>query len=253
MVKGWYWNRRGFKFLIPTKSCVSVTHAPSLYKGYHSAQDTTVHSFTTIKMRPILTLSLLCGLLCKGAALTCYRCLPACPSCATTEPCATGSCASMTFTTAYRNGETDGDFRTCLPSEKCISGALNFGIVNATLSTKCCKTDHCNFEKTPKLNASTTANGKECFTCEGGNCTKKLPCAGNQDRCAEITAVVDGRNTILKGCAPRSICAEDFSAQLGSVAVGLRCCEGNLCNSAKSVGESLLLLLGSLLSVLLFY
>ncbi|KAL2084318.1 hypothetical protein ACEWY4_019836 [Coilia grayii] len=206
-------------------------------------------------MKSILTLSLLCGLLCEGAALTCYQCLPATStSCATTESCATGSCASMTVTSyAYGNKQQDVDFRTCFPSEQCITGALNFGVVKSTVSTRCCKTDRCNSQKTPELNTNTTANGKECFTCEGDDCTKKLSCAGNEDRCTKVTTEVEGQKITMKGCASRNVCVGDFSAQLGSLAVGLSCCEGNLCNSAKSVGESLLLLLGSLLSVLLFH
>ncbi|XP_041946039.1 urokinase plasminogen activator surface receptor-like [Alosa sapidissima] len=128
---------------------------------------------------------------------------------------------------------------------------MNFGIARS--STECCKTDLCNSQKTPELNTNMTPNGKKCFTCEGDDCTKQLSCVGNEDRCIKATATVSEQTLTVKGCASRNVCAGDLSAQLGFVAVGLNCCKGNLCNSAKSVGQSVLLLLGSLISVLLFH
>ncbi|XP_076136104.1 urokinase plasminogen activator surface receptor-like [Alosa pseudoharengus] len=206
-------------------------------------------------MKPSITLGVLCALLSEVAALTCYQCAAGTSqTCTNTETCSAGSCASMTVN-AYAGGikAEVADLRACSPVDQCISGSMNFGIARSTISTKCCKTDLCNSQKTPELNTNTTPNGKQCFTCEGDDCTKQLSCGGNEDRCVKATATVSGQTVTTKGCASSSICAGDLSAQLSTLGIGLNCCEGNLCNSAKSVGQSVLLLLGSLVSVLLFH
>ncbi|XP_062393719.1 phospholipase A2 inhibitor and Ly6/PLAUR domain-containing protein-like [Sardina pilchardus] len=207
-------------------------------------------------MKPSITLGVLCALFSEVAALTCYQCTPDTSSqtCTATGICSAGSCASMTVSSyAGDTKVVEVDTRGCLPADQCISGAMNFGIARSTISTRCCQTDRCNSQKTPELNTNTTPNGKKCFTCVGDDCTKQLSCVGNEDRCIKATTSVSGQTVTVKGCASSSICSGDLSADLGSVAIGLNCCEGNLCNSAKSVGQSFLLLLGSLVSVLLFH
>ncbi|XP_063054168.1 phospholipase A2 inhibitor NAI-like [Engraulis encrasicolus] len=210
----------------------------------------------TIKMRSIFTITLIWGLFCRGAALTCNQCIPvSSPSCTNTETeCGANSCGSMTVTTYANNQKLqDMNFKTCLPSEQCINGVMNFGLVKTTISTKCCKTDRCNSQETPELNTNSTATGKKCFTCQGDDCTQMMSCVGSEDRCIKTTVELSGQKVTSKGCASKSICVGDLSAQLGSTAVGLSCCEGDLCNGAKHVGGSVLLLLGSVVSVLLFH
>ncbi|KAG5271040.1 hypothetical protein AALO_G00175190 [Alosa alosa] len=204
-------------------------------------------------MKPCITLGVLCALFSEVAALTCYQCVPdTSQTCTNTQTCSAGSCASTTVN-AYAGGtRQEINLWSCASLVQCISGSVNFGIARSTISTKCCKTDLCNSQKTPEVNTN-TPNGKQCFTCEGDDCTKQLSCVGNEDRCIKTTTTMSGQTVTMKGCASSSICAGDLSADLGSVAVGLNCCEGNLCNSAKSVGQSVLLLLGSLVSVLLFH
>ncbi|XP_041962197.1 phospholipase A2 inhibitor and Ly6/PLAUR domain-containing protein-like isoform X1 [Alosa sapidissima] len=222
-------------------------------------------------MKPCITLGVLCALFSEVAALTCYQCgagtSQTCPS----VTCSAGTCASTTLN-IYDSG-TKAEIASvgCLPADQCITGSVNLGFRRTTMSTKCCETDLCNSQKTPELNTN-TPNGKKCFTCEGGDCRKQLSCVGNEDRCVKATANVGGLTLTAKGCASRSICAEAVSAQLSSMGTELHCCEGNLCNSAKSVGQttvsgqtedlynsaqsvgqSVLLLLGSLVSVLLFH
>lgn len=65
---------------------------------------------------------------------------------------------------------------------------------------------------------------------------------------------VAGQSRTVKGCTSSDICNGTFSTQLESVAVGVTCCQGNLCNSAWSTtGRSALLLLWPLVSILLFH
>ncbi|XP_076136101.1 uncharacterized protein LOC143118862 isoform X1 [Alosa pseudoharengus] len=205
-------------------------------------------------MKPGITLAVLCALFSEVAALTCYQCAAGTSqTCTNTQTCSAGSCASMTVNAYAGDTKTVANVRTCLPVDKCISGSMNLG--KSTISTECCKTDLCNSQKTPstfKVNTN-TPNGKQCFTCEGDDCTKQLSCGGNEDRCVKATTNVSGQTVAMKGCASRAMCTVDLSAELGFVGFGLNCCKENLCNSAKSVGQSVLLLLGSLVSVLLFH
>lgn len=63
-----------------------------------------------------------------------------------------------------------------------------------------------------------------------------------------------GENMPMKGCASKSICVGDMSGALGpTMGMDMKCCEGNLCNNAQSIGLSLLLLVTSMVSVALFY
>ncbi|XP_041922667.1 urokinase plasminogen activator surface receptor-like [Alosa sapidissima] len=209
---------------------------------------------TSIKMKPSITLGVLCALFSNVAALTCYQCIPDTDQkCTDTGTCSGQSCASITVN-AYEGGKqaVEVNSKRCLPSESCTSWSMNFGTVRTTMSTKCCKTDRCNSQKTSELNPN-TLNGKKCFTCEGGDCTKMMSCFGNEDRCIKATDTKNGKTTILKGCASSNICIGDVSTHIGSEIIDIHCCEGHLCNSGKSVGRSVMLLLGSLVSVLLFH
>ncbi|XP_063054167.1 phospholipase A2 inhibitor gamma subunit B-like [Engraulis encrasicolus] len=213
----------------------------------------------TIKMRSIFTITLIWGLFCRGHALICNQCIPVTYpwQCTNTESaCGTGSCGSMTVTT-YNSWirVLSMNFKTCLPPEQCITGTLNFGFgTTATVSTACCKTDLCNSQDTPELNTNTTLNGRKCFTCHlGHDCKQSISCQGNEDRCMKTAIDVYGEMITAKGCASSSLCRANLSAQLGSMSENLNCCEGDLCNGAKHVGGGVLLLLGSVVSVLVFH
>ncbi|XP_041960763.1 phospholipase A2 inhibitor and Ly6/PLAUR domain-containing protein-like [Alosa sapidissima] len=201
-------------------------------------------------MNPSITFSLLCALLSEVAALTCYQC--ATDPCTKTETCSTGLCASQTVTTYSEAKNEVKNSKSCLSSSLCVSGSLNFGFRRTIISTECCHEDNCN-SHAPVFNTNSSANGKTCFTCKGYDCTKHLACVGNEDRCITAKDEVDGQTIELAGCASSSLCVGDFSEQVGAVAVALTCCEGDLCNSGQSVGQSVLLLLGSLVSVLVFH
>lgn len=61
-----------------------------------------------------------------------------------------------------------------------------------------------------------------------------------------------GMKITMKGCASKKFCVGDVSQALGPT-MDMKCCEGNLCNNAQSIGLSLLLLVTSMVSVALFY
>ncbi|XP_061088439.1 xenoxin-3-like [Conger conger] len=79
-------------------------------------------------------------------------------------------------------------------------------------------------------------NGKKCFTCAAGDCTITQECKEGEDRCFKFAG------GLVKGCASQGNCSGSPIAQLGAD-VGLNCCEGNLCNNALRIGQSILFLL----------
>ncbi|KAJ8287600.1 hypothetical protein COCON_G00002590 [Conger conger] len=80
-------------------------------------------------------------------------------------------------------------------------------------------------------------NGKKCFTCAFGDCTSIKECEGSEDRCFTSTVPAVGK---VKGCTSQILCFGAQIAQLGSIG---DCCEGNLCNNALRIGQSILFLL----------
>ncbi|XP_031161229.1 lymphocyte antigen 6B-like isoform X3 [Sander lucioperca] len=81
------------------------------------------------------------------------------------------------------------------------------------------------------------ACGLTCYQCQGKTCTNKLTCPPFFDRCS--STVLDG--VIIKSCMATTTC-------IGPI----KCCEGDLCNSAVPTGSSVLLLLASSAIITLF-
>ncbi|XP_069041002.1 uncharacterized protein [Lepisosteus oculatus] len=101
----------------------------------------------------------------------------------------------------------------------------------------------------------TTPNGRQCFTCVDNNCTKKLNCLGNEDRCFHASVVfAEGQASTVKGCLSQYACTKGALTVLDATLNGeVRCCKGSLCNSAWHAGQQLFLLLVSLASIQLFF
>uniref|UniRef100_A0A673YZR7 UPAR/Ly6 domain-containing protein n=1 Tax=Salmo trutta TaxID=8032 RepID=A0A673YZR7_SALTR len=138
------------------------------------------------------------------------------------------------------------NMKSCSVPAQCLTESLNFGMMRTMITSICCNTDLCNSQKSTK----TPPNGKKCFTCTGTDCTSTLSCVGDEDRCISTT----GSNMTMKGCASKSICVGDESGALRTtMGMDMKCCEGNLCNNAQSIGLSPLLLVTSMVSVALFY
>ncbi|XP_062322626.1 urokinase plasminogen activator surface receptor-like isoform X1 [Osmerus eperlanus] len=146
----------------------------------------------------------------------------------------------------------DMTVKHCAAPAECLTGSLNLGISRTLLNSKCCTTDLCNSQTVPE-SSSDTPNGKQCYTCNGQDCLNTLNCLGDENSCISTTSDVSGQKVSLKGCASKSLCTGSMSAELPGMSFKLDCCEGNLCNDARSLAASLLLLVAPLLSVTLFH
>ncbi|XP_029101761.1 lymphocyte antigen 6D-like [Scleropages formosus] len=207
-------------------------------------------------MKLLLQLILTCATFSKGYPLNCYQCTSdSNGQCTQTTVCpsSANTCQSSTVTVFQGSSVlTETSLNFCTTPQLCISGSINFGIVRTTVNTKCCSTDLCNSQSTPAL-AQNSPNGKQCFSCDLNNdCTSVINCLGNENNC--INATVSQRT--MQGCVSSNICAAaaDVSAQLGlNLGVNISCCDGNLCNNAQRIMESIFLLLVPLASTFLLY
>ncbi|XP_060793733.1 phospholipase A2 inhibitor and Ly6/PLAUR domain-containing protein-like [Neoarius graeffei] len=206
-------------------------------------------------MKSQVTLLLICMLFSKALSLTCHQCVPS-ASGKCTEEQTTCSDQCLTSTTAvYMSGTklTDVNIKTCGMPELCATGSMNIGTVKVTSNTKCCSTNLCNSETLPAL-PKQAPNGRMCYTCDANDCSGTVNCEGNEDRCISAS-VQQGSNTLsMKGCVSKSFCVGSGSSGIPGIGISrVQCCEGNLCNSAKSITLSFLLMIVPLLSSILFY
>ncbi|XP_067094655.1 phospholipase A2 inhibitor and Ly6/PLAUR domain-containing protein-like isoform X1 [Osmerus mordax] len=197
-----------------------------------------------------------CALFSTAFTLNCYECVPgASGSCVDTQKTCPSStqCAAMRVT-SYAGGSkiVDMTVKSCAAPAECLTGSLNLGISRTLLNSKCCTKDLCNSRTVPE-SSSDTPNGKQCYTCNGQDCLNPLNCLGDENSCISTTTEDSGQKVSMKGCASKSLCTGSMSAQLPGMSFKLDCCEGNLCNDARSLAASLLLLVAPLLSVALFH
>ncbi|TKS78309.1 hypothetical protein D9C73_012865 [Collichthys lucidus] len=88
----------------------------------------------------------------------------------------------------------------------------------------------------------TTASGLRCYTCTATHpksCTDTKSCPVIFNRCFSLR--VEGYDMVTKGCQTSLACVG-----------AMKCCEGNLCNSAKPTGASVILLFASSAIITLF-
>ncbi|KAG7469211.1 hypothetical protein MATL_G00126430 [Megalops atlanticus] len=208
-------------------------------------------------MELLISLLFVCALISKAYPLQCYQCIPtglgSCMQTQETCPASQTKCGSLTavvYAGSSKQAEING--KSCAAPAECISGSVNFGISRTTVNTKCCDSNLCNTQNAPAL-PDASPNGKQCFTCQGTDCTHTLKCLGSEDRCIKTSVKSDGQTVTVKGCASQTACAGNINAQFGNTAVGMSCCEGDLCNNARRIGQSVSLLLVSLASIILFH
>ncbi|XP_053339378.1 urokinase plasminogen activator surface receptor-like [Clarias gariepinus] len=145
--------------------------------------------------------------------------------------------------------------RTCF-EEACYNISFNAGVVKIASNRICCDFDLCNNEPFPDVDMR--PNGKQCHFCAGENCLGIVYCEGIENLCFTYIDATDGTELNVKGCASESACIVptkglDFTGMNTDRNISIKCCEGNLCNSAKSVTLSFILMLPLLLSTLLFH
>ncbi|XP_005466283.1 urokinase plasminogen activator surface receptor [Oreochromis niloticus] len=192
-------------------------------------------------------------LLPKVCALKCYECIPSGSCNARTRDCPSNTqCGSARKISNMGGSEYKFIGRTCVPSDLCFSGSVNFGFVQTVFNTMCCTSDLCNSQDSPDWSIS-SPNGKKCFQCDGNDCTKTLTCNGNEDYCISAAVPLGGQTTKLKGCASKMICSGIQTAQIsGFIGEEISCCRGDLCNSASSTTAHHLLFVAPLISLILF-
>lgn len=204
----------------------------------------------------ILVLILGIVLLPKVCALKCYECIPG-PSGSCnerTKECPPNTrCASHTMTSYTGSYKlADSKMKTCAAAEECTGGSVNFGGARIVITSKCCTSDLCNSQDAPDGSIS-SPNGKKCFLCDEIDCTRTLTCNGNEEYCISTSVNVAGQNITAKGCASKLICSNMQPAPMKEFISGeIRCCQGDLCNSATSTTASLLLFVTLLTSLVLF-
>ncbi|XP_053339379.1 phospholipase A2 inhibitor NAI-like [Clarias gariepinus] len=196
---------------------------------------------------------LICLSFSKALALTCYDCYNDCSNPNQTTPCS-DKCA--TYSDIIYEDDVVSRNRARICSKECYSTSLNVGFSKIAANIKCCDSDLCNNE--PISDVDVRPNGKQCHFCAGENCLGILYCEGIEDRCFTQIGTTDGREIIYKGCVSESICllvtkGLHFTNINPDTNVTMKCCEGNLCNSAESVTLSFILMLPFLLSTLLFH
>ncbi|XP_062322625.1 phospholipase A2 inhibitor and Ly6/PLAUR domain-containing protein-like [Osmerus eperlanus] len=197
-----------------------------------------------------------CALFSTAFTLTCYECVPGASGSCTQKTCPSSTqCAAMRVTSyAGESKIVNMTAKSCAAPAECLTGSINFG--RTLLNSKCCATDLCNSQTVRLLlpvSSSDTPNGKQCYTCNGQDCLNTLNCLGDENSCISTTTDVSGQKVSMKGCASKSMCAGSMSGQLLGMSFNLDCCKGNLCNDARSLAASLLLLVAPLLSVTLFH
>ncbi|NP_001373255.1 lymphocyte antigen 6 family member M6 precursor [Danio rerio] len=192
---------------------------------------------------------LLFALFTAGHSLFCNQC-PGQQSSCDQIPCPSGfsSCfAATAYASALGSSTSLATVKSCAPANGCPSGSINLG--NVKLTSYCCSTDLCNKDDAPDP-SNNMPNGNLCYTCVGVDCTAKMACTGSEDRCMKATWTLGGQTLGVKGCVSKSICD---AASLVPNVKGISCCQGNLCNGAKSITQSFLFLCFPLLSFILMH
>ncbi|XP_041923392.1 protein RoBo-1-like isoform X2 [Alosa sapidissima] len=164
-------------------------------------------------------------------------------------PYGTGPCKDITIcppttycgnlrVATFAGGQVISDMamKSCVVPQQCIVGSYNVGKIKKVINSKCCMKDDCN---NGTVEASTgVPNGKECHTCIGSDCSSKLKCEGEEDRCLIAKLDVDGEKMTGKGCASKSICTMKMRDQMEQGLADMTCCEGYLCNSTGEVNRN---------------
>ncbi|XP_037533158.1 urokinase plasminogen activator surface receptor-like [Nematolebias whitei] len=152
-----------------------------------------------------------------------------------------------------------GDFKLvsvqskkCASAQECVDGSINLGVLKIVTSSQCCNTSYCNAKDIPEP-TSFTENGRRCLSCEGLECGRTLNCAKNEDYCIKSTMKKDGQKLTMKGCASKLMCQDKYIADAQvSTGAEISCCQGDYCNSARSISAELLLLFVPLVTLILF-
>ncbi|XP_065100325.1 urokinase plasminogen activator surface receptor-like [Paramisgurnus dabryanus] len=193
---------------------------------------------------------LFCTLFTGGHSLKCYECsgiMGSCERVKETTCMGTARCASTTSVVFTGGPGVKKQYKGCEVKASCINASVNNGIVRTVTSSQCCNTDLCNNKDAPD-SSSNSPNGKQCYYCDGQSCFNKINCLGTEDSCYKATETVG--SPTFKGCMSKSVCD---ASQLTEDYTSFSCCQGNLCNGAKSVTQNLLFLFWPLFFFILIH
>ncbi|XP_048853122.1 urokinase plasminogen activator surface receptor-like [Brienomyrus brachyistius] len=189
-------------------------------------------------MERLVRLALACLLFSKACPLRCYDCVSDNQTlCQGYKMCLStvSRCGSAVFAkgggTVQRVTHTKG----CVEPEQCSSGSVSFGSERVLYHTECCDSDLCN---DGMLNVPTdmSQNGKKCFSCEKNNCTHIIDCWRNENICFTATVWINlTKRENYRGCVSENLCpVDEDTVQLSSLlGARVKCCHGELCNSAR--------------------
>ncbi|KAL6483698.1 hypothetical protein MHYP_G00085700 [Metynnis hypsauchen] len=174
----------------------------------------------------------------KALALECYDCIEESPQTCNRNQYCPHDCNSFAITLSVGGVQVEHSMRSCVPSVFCVTGRINAGFLKATVNSRCCKTDLCNDQVLPVL-PKQAPNGKKC--CANNVCSETVKCEGDEDRCINGSVPLNfPSKTSLNGCASKSICDGLISLRpYFNFTADVKCCEGNLCNTAISINLGL--------------
>nr|XP_025039179.1 phospholipase A2 inhibitor subunit gamma B-like [Pelodiscus sinensis] len=168
-----------------------------------------------------LAVCLLAALLGTGAGLQCEVCAAEGHNCSgSLQPCPAGQDSCGIFLTEVTLAEVKSQsiLKSCVTSSQCKAGpgSVDFGYqMTRRVSVACCVGDACRNTSVPPFDAK--PNGRRCRGCFVSNtdhCTEQIIyCSGAETRCINaagtiLTAVGNLTQSILKGCASESVCAQ---------------------------------------------
>ncbi|KAK2824886.1 hypothetical protein Q7C36_018813 [Tachysurus vachellii] len=204
-------------------------------------------------MKTQVVLLLVCMLFSKALSLNCYQCLPSLTGpCTNEQTTCSDQCASSTISVFTSGTKQDISMKTCGVEDLCVSGSMNIGIVKVTNNAQCCSTNLCNSGTPPAL-PKQVPNGRVCYTCDTNDCSAKVYCEGNEDRCISASVKQGGNTVSMKGCVSQGFCVGSGSSGVPGIGLtSVHCCEGNLCNGAEVFTLSFVLMIVPLISSILF-
>ncbi|XP_067305557.1 urokinase plasminogen activator surface receptor [Pseudorasbora parva] len=205
-----------------------------------------------------ITLLLTCVFFSKALTMKCYTCTGPPGTCTVALATCPYRCGA-TATNIYTDGKKlDSYMKTCADPVLCVNGSMNSGQTKVTFNTQCCNNaDYCNSENAPDL-PKQPLNGKRCYTCNDTDCSKTLACEGDETQCFVTTVDLIVKKVTMKGCSSKLFCGTNGTQPLGlpvklyGTAVNMKCCEGNLCNTAQSLRVYFVMLVPLLSLFLLF-
>ncbi|CAM5124951.1 unnamed protein product [Natator depressus] len=182
-------------------------------------------------MRASLAICILAALLVMGACLKCEVCEEPGTNCTgDLEACAAGEdiCGIARTEVTWAGRKTQTILKGCVTSSQCRSSpvSVNFGNgMEITMRFTCCMGDACRTSAVTAPPADPKPSGRRCRGCyvlNAAQCNEQTTeCAGSETQRLDAAGIVtiggSQIQTIMKGCASESFCAQ-IKAGSGTVA-----------------------------------